>query len=124
MACRSKKPADRGAGHATVHRAALAAPVAAAHLQKMSKSPRRPDASLPFMMARLAAASWGTIVHRSLMMAQGTCSAAEYQRMVSEKMAAATLSTAAFLAGSGSEAVLKPYLSRARANHRRLGRKA
>jgi hypothetical protein len=72
------------------------------------------------MMARLAFASWGTILHRSLMMAQGTCSAAEYRRMVAEKFAAAQLSAAALAAGKGAEAVLRPYLSRARANHRRL----
>jgi hypothetical protein len=39
-------------------------------------------------MVQLTAASWETIFHRTAMMAQGTCSAAEYQRMVLEKLAA------------------------------------
>ena len=75
---------------------------------------------LPVMMARLAYASWGTLFQRGLMMAQGTCSVAEYQRMVAEKLAAAQIAAAALLAGKGPEAALRPYLSRARANHRRL----
>jgi len=75
---------------------------------------------LPAMIARLAVASWGTILHRGMMMAHGTCTAAEYQRMVTEKLAAAQLSAAALVAGRGAEAALRPYLSRARANHRRL----
>ena len=91
----------------------------------MPKRPKPSDAflptmMLPTMMARLAFASWGTIFHRGMMMAQGTCSAAEYQRMVSEKMTAAQLSATALVAGRGAEAALRPYLSRARANHRRL----
>ena len=39
-------------------------------------------------MARLTAASCETIFHRTSMMAAGTCSPAEYQRMIMEKAAA------------------------------------
>ena len=44
--------------------------------------------NIPVMMAQLTLSSWETIFHRSLMMAQGTCNAAEYQRMIMEKAAA------------------------------------
>ena len=37
---------------------------------------------LPLMMADLAFASWETMLRRTVMMAQGNCSPAEYQRMV------------------------------------------
>src|SRR5580693_2304799 len=50
----------------------------------MSKRTR----NLPAMMTELTLSSWETIFHRSLLMAQGTCSVAEYQRMVMEKAAA------------------------------------
>ncbi len=74
------------------------------------------------MMAELAWASWETIARRSLMMAQNTCSAAEYDRMVSEKTAAA-LEIGRVLASTGSvsaEALLRPLHSRATANAKRL----
>jgi len=60
------------------------------------------------MMARLAAASWETIFRRSLMMAQGTCSPAEYRRMAAEKLAAMQLSTTALMSGRDETAVLAP----------------
>jgi hypothetical protein len=56
-------------------------------------------------------------------MAQGTCSAAEYQRMVIEKMAAAQASTLAAMTGRGHAAILSPYLERSRANAKRLRRR-
>jgi hypothetical protein len=59
------------------------------------------------MMARLTAASWETIFHRSTLMAKGKCSAAEYQRMGMENAAAAQLSmTGKTLAGSREGRVL------------------
>jgi hypothetical protein len=79
--------------------------------------------SLPSMMTQLTLSSWETIYHRTLMMAQGTCSAAEYQRMVMEKAAAMQASTAALVTGRGHAAVLAPYLVRSRANARRLRKK-
>jgi hypothetical protein len=79
-----------------------------------------PVAAMPFMMAELALASWETIFHRSLMMAQGACSVAEYRRMVLEKTAATQASALAVMTGQGHHAVVSPYLSRARANARRL----
>jgi hypothetical protein len=75
------------------------------------------------MMTQLALSSWETIYHRSLLMAQGTCSAAEYQRMVVEKAAAAQASVLALMTGRGNAAVMAPYLVRSRANARRLRRK-
>lgn len=76
------------------------------------------------MMARLTAASWETIFHRSLLMAQGTCSAVEYQRMALEKVEAAQRSMTALMTGADASAVLAPYATRARANAKRLRRKA
>jgi hypothetical protein len=84
---------------------------------------KRRSRSLPTMMTQLTFASWETICRRTLMMAQGTCSAAEYQRMVIEKAAAMQASTLALLAGRGNAAVVAPYLARSRANAKRLRRK-
>jgi len=75
------------------------------------------------MMARLTVASWETILRRTLMMASGSCSAAEYRRMAAEKAAAMQISTAALMRGRGQAAVLAPFVNRARANARRLRRK-
>jgi hypothetical protein len=60
------------------------------------------------------------------MMAQGSCSPAEYQRMIAEKAQAAAASTMILMAGGGRApiaAVLAPWRSRARANAKRLRRK-
>jgi hypothetical protein len=74
------------------------------------------------MMARLGMASWETIFRRSMMMMQGTCSPAEYQRMVTEKVAAAQASMMAAARGRSHAAMLAPYVSRSRANVKRLRR--
>jgi hypothetical protein len=96
------------------------------HLPAMRKPRRKMPAVLPLMMTELALASWQTIAHRSLMMARGSCSPAEYSRMVLEKMSAATRSASA-LARSGQAptwtALLAPWHVRAKANARRLRRK-
>ena len=78
--------------------------------------------ALPLMMAQLAASSWETILRRSLMMAQGNCSVSEYHRMGAEKTAALHASAIALLSGRGQTAALAPFVSRARANARRLRR--
>jgi hypothetical protein len=75
------------------------------------------------MMARLTAASWETIYHRTTMMAKGTCSPAEYQRMVAEKAIAAQRSMVALMTGKSLTSALMPYSSRARANAKRLRKK-
>ena len=75
------------------------------------------------MMARLTAASWETIFHRTVMMSLGTCSAAEYQRMAMEKAEAAQTSLTALMTGGTPAAILAPYVTRARANAKRLRRK-
>lgn len=74
------------------------------------------------MLTQLTLSSWETIYHRSVMMAQGTCSAAEYQRMVMEKAAAMQQSTLALMTGRGHAAVMAPYLVKSRANAKRLRR--
>ena len=79
--------------------------------------------ALPMMMARLTAASLETIFHRTTMMAKGTCSPAECQRMVAEKATAAQRSMAALMTGKSLTAALAPYSSRARANAKRLRKK-
>jgi hypothetical protein len=84
---------------------------------------KRISRNFPAMMTQLTLSSWETIYHRSLMMAQGTLSVAEYQRMVMEKGAAAQASTLALMSGQGHAAVVAPYLVRSRANARRLRRK-
>jgi hypothetical protein len=86
-------------------------------------SPADPFA-IPAMMTKLALASAETIFHRSLMMAWGTCSAAEYQRMVTEKLAAGQSAMLAALAGRSHAAMLAPYLCRSRANAKRLRRRS
>ncbi len=90
----------------------------------MKKFPRAPGLAFPMMMAELTMASWETIFHRSVMMAQGTCSALEYQRMMSEKAAAMQAAAAAMITGKGEAAVIAPFLTRARANAKRLRRKS
>jgi len=65
----------------------------------MRKRTLNPSYAFPMMMARLAAASWETILRRTLMMAQGTCTPAEYRRMAAEKVAAMQFSTAALMRG-------------------------
>jgi hypothetical protein len=89
----------------------------------MKKHPPIPSLEVPMMMSRLMLASWETVFHRSLMMAQGTCSAAEYQRMGMEKAAAMQSSMTALITGRGQAAVLAPFVTRARANAKRLRRK-
>jgi hypothetical protein len=80
--------------------------------------------AFPVMMAELTAASWETIFHRTMLMAQGACSVAEYQRMVMEKAAAAQAATTALMMGHSQEAVVEPFLKSARANAKRLRRGA
>lgn len=59
-----------------------------------------------------------------MMMAAGTCSAAEYQRMFMEKAMPAQAATVALMAGRGSAAVVAPYLKKTRANARRLRKRS
>jgi hypothetical protein len=84
---------------------------------------KRISRNFPAMMTQLTLSSWETIYHRSLMMAQGTLSVAEYQRMFMEKAAAVQASTLALMSGQGHAAAVAPYLVRSRANARRLRRK-
>lgn len=76
--------------------------------------------ALPVTMTLLALASWETIVRRSLLIVQGACSLAEYQRMMGEKAAATRSSAMTILKGGGPAAIMAPFVRRARANARRL----
>ncbi|HZB91973.1 MAG TPA: hypothetical protein VE397_11055 [Stellaceae bacterium] len=65
-------------------------------------------------------------MHRSSMMAAGSCSPAEYQRMVLEKIEAAQRSALALMRpwwAAGVGAALAPWHRKARANARRLRRR-
>ena len=86
---------------------------------------QRAPASLPQMMMELAFASWETIGRRTLMMAQGTCSVAEYSRMMREKMVASERSVALLLRSGPVPdwaALVAPWHRRATSNARRLRR--
>ena len=92
----------------------------------MKRRKRRKPVPLPVMLAELTLASWQTIGHRTRMMALGTCSPAEYRRMVREKAAAAraTAKALTFPFGTGeATALLAPWHSRATRNAKRLSRK-
>jgi len=85
---------------------------------------RRTAVPLPLMMAQLTFASMETIARRTLMMARGTCSPAEYRRMVHEKARALQVSGMRAARGQTNPAsLLTPFLSRASANAKRLRRR-
>lgn len=87
---------------------------------------KKTPAPLPLMLTELTLASWETIVHRTLMMASGTCTRAEYHRMMIEKASAAQRSAALLLEPSAvfdMAAVIAPWHARAAANARRLRRR-
>ena len=90
----------------------------------MTKHPQDSPFALAVMMTRLAMSSWETIFHRTVMMAQGTCSPEEYHRMTAEKVAAVQQSMVALVTGRGQAAALAPFVARTRANARRLRRTA
>jgi hypothetical protein len=94
------------------------------HFAGMRKYIQNSPYMLPVTMVMLTAASWETIARRSLLMAQGACTTAEYCRMGEEKAAAMRSSTAAIMTGRGQAAVLAPFVNRARANAKRLRRTA
>ena len=73
------------------------------------------------MMAELALASMETIARRTQMMVRGTCSAAEYRRMLLEKARAAQRSALNLMRGRADPAaLLAPWHVRARRNAKRL----
>lgn len=81
--------------------------------------------SLTPKMMELSLASWETIARRTMMMVCGTCSPAEYRRMVQEK-SDAIRRTALVLSRSrrpSAAALIKPWHAKATANARRLRRK-
>jgi hypothetical protein len=80
---------------------------------------------LSAMVAELGVASAQVIMRRTMMIATGACSPAEYRRMVGEK-AAAVAATSLLLVKSGGRAspksLLAPWHARATANAKRLRR--
>ncbi len=86
---------------------------------------RRTTRSLPGMLASLTVNSLQTIALRSAMMARGTCSPAEYRRIVYEKAAAARQSALRLAAWPPASAValLAPWHAKAKANAARLRRR-
>ncbi len=76
--------------------------------------------ALPRMWTELAVASWETVWRRTALMASGTCTSAEYEQMLREKMNAVHLSSVALISGRQAEDVLRPFHVRATANARRL----
>ena len=84
---------------------------------------RRRTRALPLIIAELAIASWETIARRTAMIARGTCTPAEYQRMLIEKAAALQQSAIAVMTGRGKKAALAPWHKRATTNARRLRQK-
>lgn len=86
---------------------------------------RRKAKALPALLTSLGAASLQTIALRSAMMASGTCSAAEYRRMVREKMTAAAQSSLRMCAWplASPAALLAPWHGKATANAGRLSRR-
>jgi hypothetical protein len=86
---------------------------------------RRRARPFPLLLAELAFASWQTIAYRMDMIARGTCTPAEYRRMVTEKLVATQRSAvAAILPGRNrNRALLAPWHRAAAANARRLGRR-
>jgi len=95
------------------------------HSVAMPKTTPRLATPLPVLMMELTWASWETIGWRTWMMVQGTCSPAEYSRMVREKMDASRRS-ADLLARCQGEldwaALMAPWHLRATANAKRLRR--
>ncbi len=78
--------------------------------------------ALPMLMTRLSIASFETIMHRTRMMADGSCTMAEYQRMTTEKMEAMQTAAATMMAGGSQAAIMAPFVTKARANAKRLRR--
>jgi hypothetical protein len=89
----------------------------------MKRRTKKVATPLPLLLAELTVFSWETMTRRAAMMVQGTCSAAEYQRMLLEKMRAAQLSAAAVALDRGLLAILQPWHRQTRANARRLRKK-
>ena len=87
---------------------------------------KRPPPPLPLLLAELTWASWETVLRRSMMVALGTCSDAEYRRMITEKMNAVHQSSRlALWPGIGGDPadMVRPWHRAATRNARRLRRK-
>jgi len=88
----------------------------------MSSCQHCPAISVFQMTTELTWASWETIIRRTFMMAQSTCSLAEFHRMLDEKTAAALEIGGLLFSPNGTtpEDLLTPWHRRATANAKRL----
>ena len=59
-------------------------------------------------------------MHRTSMMADGSCTLGEYQRTGTKKLVAMQSAGIALATGQGHAAAMQPFLRKARANARRL----
>ena len=84
---------------------------------------RRRAAAGPLMLAHIALASSETIARRWWMMATGSCSAAEYQRMVLEKLKASQQMSVAAMFNPSPAKLFAPWYRATRRNARRLRKK-
>jgi hypothetical protein len=89
----------------------------------MKRVSRRRKQTITAAMTELMIASYETIARRGLAMALGTCSRAEYRRMIMEKLAASKQSALALMSGRGTRLALAPWHKRATANAKRLRRR-
>lgn len=83
--------------------------------------------SLPLMFGQMAVASVETIARRTRLIAGGTCSRAEYRRMLQEKIDAMQESAVVLASARDTRALraaVDPFHRRVTANARRLRRKS
>ncbi len=92
----------------------------------MARKKHRSTAALPLKFAQLGLASMEVIARRTMLMASGKCSPAEYRRMVREKMAAAAATGMKLMTTGGrasTASLISPWHSKATANVKRLRRR-
>lgn len=92
-------------------------------LEKKRRPRRGGTARVPTMLIEMTAASVETLARRTRMMVTGTCTPAEYQRMVAEKVEAAYKSGVALASPrtrGKAKAVLDPWHRGVTANAKRL----
>ena len=91
-------------------------------IPRPKRSRRLPEILSPEEVALLIDSACN-LFHRTMLMAQGSCTAAEYQRMVAEKIGDVEMAAVALMTGRGQKAALAPFVRAARANAKRLRRR-
>lgn len=92
----------------------------------MPRRKRSTALAFPLMAAQVGMASFEVIARRTMMMATGACSPAEYRKMVAEKKATAASSAATLLRTGGrasAKSLLAPWHKGVTANVKRLRKK-